>query len=73
MAHADLDETLEDGDGVLRHELLECDQEAGLHCDAAADGGEPGSRDGQRRPSVARQDRAVHDRMTLPVTANQAM
>lgn len=36
-AHAD--EALGDGDGVLRDELLEGDEEAGLDGDAAGDGG----------------------------------
>lgn len=40
MLHTHLDDTLEDGDGVFRDELLECHKEASLEGDAAADCGE---------------------------------
>lgn len=42
MLDAHADEALGDGDGVLRHQLLEGHEKAGLDGNAARDGGAPG-------------------------------
>lgn len=39
MLDADLDHTLQDGDGVFGHQLLECHQERSLQGNRALDGG----------------------------------
>jgi hypothetical protein len=72
MLDSDLDDALEDSDGVFRNELLERDQEGSLESYTTTDGGKADRISTLLRAHSAGEKGAAYDRITFPVAANQA-